>query len=62
MPNASVAEFYFIGAMMILILILCAVAMFFFFRQLKREKNDAKIRIEKKLKEKENSKKENVLH
>lgn len=60
MPNASLAEIYFIGAMMVLILVICGVSMYFFFRQLKLEKNDAKILKEKKLKEKENSKKENV--
>ena len=60
MPTASLAELYFIGAMMILILIVCAVSVFFFFRQLKREKNHAKIWKEKKLLEKENSEKENA--
>jgi flagellar basal body-associated protein FliL len=42
MPNSSLAEFYFIAAMMILILILCAAATFVFFRQLKREKRTDK--------------------
>lgn len=55
MPNNLLAEMYFMGAMMILILIICAVACFFFFRQLKREKNAARI-----AKEQKNLKKENV--
>lgn len=41
MSNNSLAELYFMGAMMILILLICAVACFFFFRQFKREKNAA---------------------
>ncbi len=45
---------YFMGAMMILILVICAVACFFFFRQLKREKNAARIAKEQKNLEKEN--------
>lgn len=60
MPNASLAEIYFIGAMMVLILVVCGVSMYFFFRQLKLEKKNARILKENKLKEKENSKKENV--
>ena len=55
MPFTSLAEAYFIGAMMILILIICAVAVFFFFRQLKREKAAAK-----EFKERKNLNNENV--
>lgn len=55
MPDFAIAEAYFIGAMMILILIICAAAVFFFFRQLKREKNMAKIR--KEIKKQENASK-----
>ncbi|MDQ3321321.1 MAG: hypothetical protein M3525_02505 [Acidobacteriota bacterium] len=54
MLNNSLAEMYFMGAMMILILVICAVACFFFFRQLKREKNAARIAKEQKNLEKEN--------
>lgn len=54
MPNDFLAEMYFMGAMMILILIICAVACFIFFRQLKREKNAARIFKEQKNQEKEN--------
>lgn len=37
MPGSSLAEVYFIGAMMVLIFILCAVAVYFFFRTYKKE-------------------------
>jgi flagellar basal body-associated protein FliL len=36
----SIAEVYFIIAMMILIMILCVAAVYIFFRQLKREKGE----------------------
>jgi flagellar basal body-associated protein FliL len=36
----SIAEIYFIVAMMILIVILCIAAVYIFFRQLKREKGE----------------------
>jgi flagellar basal body-associated protein FliL len=36
----SIAEVYFIVAMMILIMILCVAAVYIFFRQLKREKGE----------------------
>jgi flagellar basal body-associated protein FliL len=36
----SIAEVYFIAAMMILIMILCVAAVYIFFRQLKREKGE----------------------
>jgi hypothetical protein len=55
MPFISLAEAYFIGAMMILILIICAVAVFIFFRQLKREKAAAR-----EFKKRKNLNKENV--
>jgi len=58
MPFTSLAEAYFIGAMMILILIVSFAAVFFFFRQLKREKGDAQKL--KDFKAKEKSKKENA--
>ncbi len=56
MSNSSLAEMYFMGAMMILILLICAVACFFFFRQLKREKLAAK-KSKENLTGKENQKK-----
>jgi cytochrome bd-type quinol oxidase subunit 1 len=36
----SIAEIYFIVAMMVLIMILCIAAVYIFFRQLKREKGE----------------------
>lgn len=40
MPNAAVAEFYFIAAMMILIMVISGVAVYFFFRQYNLEKKN----------------------
>lgn len=60
MPNAAVAEVYFIVAMMILILIVSAASVFFFFRQLKREKNAPKITYKKPASEKKTDEQEYV--
>lgn len=63
MPDFSIAEAYFIVAMMILILIVCAAAVFVFFRQLKRERNNAEKlneRLKEQIKKRENSKTENA--
>ena len=51
MPNSSLAEIYFIAAMMILIFVLSGVAVFFFFRTFKKEKAQNQREAEKKLKE-----------
>jgi H+/gluconate symporter-like permease len=53
MSNTELAEFYFIGAMMIVILILCVVSVYIFFRQLKREKGE-RAKFTKPKKEKTN--------
>lgn len=53
MPNYSLAEVYFIAAMMILITVGSILAVFFFFRTYKREMNQNRIEKEKKLKEKQ---------
>ncbi|MBA2736383.1 MAG: hypothetical protein H0U50_06280 [Pyrinomonadaceae bacterium] len=52
MPNYSLAEIYFISAMMILITVGSFIAVFFFFRTYKREKAQNQIEKEKRLKEK----------
>lgn len=54
MPNAALAEAYFIAAMMVLILIISAAAVYFFFRTYKKEKADKQKRIEKAKLEKQN--------
>lgn len=54
MSKSSLAEIYFMGAMMLLILVICGVACFFFFRQMRREKNAARIAKEKLTQAKEN--------
>lgn len=53
MPNAGLAEIYFIAGMMVLIFVICAVAVYFFFKTYKkemREKKDRKL-TQKKSKE-----------
>lgn len=52
MPNYSLAEIYFIAAMMILITVGSILAVFFFFRTYKREMTQKRLEKEKKLKEK----------
>ena len=53
MSNYSLAEIYFIAAMMVLITVGSILAVFFFFRTYKREMNQNRIEKEKKLKEKQ---------
>lgn len=57
MSTSSLAEMYFMGAMMLLILLICAVACFFFFRQFKREKNAA-LKAKENLANEDNRKKQ----
>lgn len=52
MPGSSLAEIYFITAMMILILIGSGLAVFFFIRTYKKEKAQYQKEREEKLKEK----------
>ncbi len=52
MTNSSLAEIYFIAAMMLLICLGCGVAVFFFVRTFKREKAERQKEIEKKRREK----------
>lgn len=53
MPNASIAEFYFIAAMFILIIVGSIAATYFFVRTYKREMNEKLRRAEQqKLKQK----------
>jgi len=47
MPNASLAEIYFIAGMFVLILIISGVSTYFFFRTYKKEKAERRKRIEK---------------
>lgn len=53
MSNYSLAEIYFIAAMMVLITVGSILAVFFFFRTYKREMNQNRIEKEKMLKEKQ---------
>jgi len=46
MPNASLAEIYFIAAMFILITVISGVAVYFFFLTYKKEKAEKQKRIE----------------
>ena len=48
MPNAGLAEIYFIAGMMVLILIICAVAVFFFFKTYKKEMRERELRQKNK--------------
>ena len=48
MPGAGRAEFYFIGAMMILIVIVCVVSIYFFFKTYKKEMREKELRNAKK--------------
>ena len=52
MSNSSLAEIYFIAAMMLLIVVGCAVAVFFFVRTFKREKAERQTELEKKQRQK----------
>ncbi len=54
MPNAGLAEIYFIAGMMVLIMIISAVAIFFFFKTYKKEMRERELR--KKTKEIQNPK------
>jgi len=58
MPNYSLAEIYFIVAMMILITVGSILAVFFFFRTYKREMAQNRIEKEKRLKEKQEKEQE----
>lgn len=49
MPNASLAEIYFIAAMMILIFVVCGVAVYFFFKTFRKEMSEKKLREQAKL-------------
>ncbi len=55
MPNASLAEIYFITAMMILILIVCGVALYFFFKTYRQEMREKEKRRARKAAEKAQS-------
>ncbi len=44
MPNASLAEIYFIAAMFLLIIVISGAATYFFFRTWKKEKKEKKER------------------
>lgn len=46
MPNASLAEIYFIAAMFVLIMIISGVAVYFFFKTYKKEKAEKQKRTE----------------
>lgn len=48
MPGASLAETYFITAMMILIFVICAVAVYFFFKTYKKEMREKHERMAKR--------------
>lgn len=56
MPNAGLAEIYFIAGMMVLILIISVVAISFFFKTYKKEMREKELR--KKNKEIKNPKSE----
>lgn len=47
MPNASLAEIYFIAAMFVLIMIISGVAVYFFFRTYKKEKREKDERLKR---------------
>lgn len=47
MPNASLAEIYFIAAMFVLIMVISGVAVYFFFRTYKKEKREKAERLGK---------------
>ncbi len=48
MPNAGLAEIYFIAGMMVLILIISVVAIYFFFKTYKKEMREKELRKKNK--------------